>query len=139
MTASDESVIQELMDDLTAAWIRGDAKAYGARFRDDATFTNVNGTYHVGREEFDRRHDEVFRGHFKGTTLSMTIKNLRFVVPHAATVDIETTIAGCQAKLPGAVVGEDGALHSRLLMVLVKDGGVWWISAYHNVWRATGR
>jgi uncharacterized protein (TIGR02246 family) len=139
MTVRDESAIQDLMDDLTAAWNRGDAKAYGARCSDDITFTNVNGTYHAGREAFDRRHDEVFRGPFKNTRLTQTIRKLRFVSADVAVADIETTIAGCQAKMPGATVGEDGTLYSRLLMVLVRDGGGWWISAYHNVWRAAAR
>jgi uncharacterized protein (TIGR02246 family) len=139
MATGDEAAIQHLMDDMTAAWNRGDAKAYGARYRADGTFTNVNGTYHSGREEFDHRHADVFRGMFKDTTLSMRIRTLRLVAANVAVVDIETTIAGCEAKLPGADIGDDGALHSCLLWVLVKDGGEWWISAYHNVWRAAPR
>ena len=139
MTAHDEAAVQQLLDDMTAAWNRGDTAAYGARYRADATFTNVNGTYHVGREEFDRRHEEVFCGHFKNTTLSMTIKNLRFVVPDVAVVDIDTDIAGSAIRPPGIAVDADGTLHSRLLMVLLKENGGWWISAYHNVWRGASR
>ena len=33
----------------------------------------------------------------------------------------------------------DGLVHSALLMVLVKDGGGWWITAYHNIWQAALR
>jgi ketosteroid isomerase-like protein len=43
MSAADEGEIQTLIDALTDAWKRGDAKAYGARVMPDATFTNVNG------------------------------------------------------------------------------------------------
>jgi uncharacterized protein (TIGR02246 family) len=124
---------------MTDAWNRGDAGAYGARYCADGTFTNVSGTYHVGRDEFDRRHDEVFRGIFKGTTLSMTIKSLRIVAPDVAVADVDTDIVGCRAKWPGAVMDADGGLHSCLLMVLIKQSGEWWITAYHNVWRAAGR
>jgi uncharacterized protein (TIGR02246 family) len=136
---SDDTAIRQLMDDLTEAWNRGDARAYGARYRDDGTFTNVNGTYHLGRDEFDRRHAEVFRGMFKDTKVAMTIKTLRFIAPNVAAVDIDTDIAGCQARPPGVAVDPDGTLHSCLLMVLVKEGGTWWISAYHNVWRGAPR
>jgi uncharacterized protein (TIGR02246 family) len=132
---SDEAAIRQLVDDMTDAWNRGDAQAYGARYRADGTFTNVNGTYHFGRDAFDRRHAEVFRGMFNGTKLAMTIKKLRFIAPDVAAVDIDTDIVGCQAPPPGVAVDSDGTLHSCLLMVLVKDGGAWWISAYHNVWR----
>jgi uncharacterized protein (TIGR02246 family) len=136
MATIDEVAIQQLMIDLTHAWNRGDAKAYGARYRADGTFTNVNGTFHVGREEFDRRHEEVFRGVFKGTTLALTTIELRFIRPDVAIVDIDVGLAGCKAQPPGVQAGPDGVLHTCLLMVLIKEDGSWWIAAYHNVWRS---
>jgi hypothetical protein len=30
-------------------------------------------------------------------------------------------------------VGADGVLRFKLLMVLIKEHGVWWITEYHNV------
>ena len=60
MPAADGHDIQTLIDELTDAWERGDAKAYGARFLPEGTFTNVNGEFYVGREDFDRRHAEIF-------------------------------------------------------------------------------
>jgi uncharacterized protein (TIGR02246 family) len=64
MPATDQGEIQALLDELTDAWKRGDASVYGARFLTDGTFTNVNGEFNLGREEFDRRHADVFRGIF---------------------------------------------------------------------------
>jgi uncharacterized protein (TIGR02246 family) len=136
MPAADESEIQALIHELTAAWKQTDEKAYGARFLPEATFTNVNGEFYVGREEFDRRHAEVFRGVFRGTALAMTISKLRFVRPDVAIADIDTEVSGSQLRPQGAAVGPDGTLRSRLLMVLVKEQGAWWIAAYHNVWQA---
>ena len=118
------------------AWNRGDAAAFGAHYRADGTFTNVNGTYHFGREAFDQRHAEVFGGVFKGTRLSLTIKNLRFVAPTVAVVDADTTISHCRTTMPGMHLDADGAAHTSLLIVLIKEAGDWWIAAYHNVWRA---
>jgi uncharacterized protein (TIGR02246 family) len=137
MATIDELAIRELINDLTEAWNRGDAEAYGARYQPDGTFTNVNGAFYIGREEFNRRHDEIFRGVFGGTTLALTTKSLRFIRPDVAVADIDAALSGCQAKLPGAQSGADGALHTCLLMVLVKEGGSWWIAAYHNVWGST--
>jgi hypothetical protein len=34
---------------------------------------------------------------------------------------------------PGLPVGSDGILRFKLLLVLVKDKGEWWITEYHNV------
>ena len=136
MPATDRGEIQALLDELTDAWKRGDASAYGARFLTDGTFTNVNGEFYVGREDFDRRHAEIFRGVFRGTTLAMTIGKLRFARPDVAIADVDTEISGSQLRPQGVAVAPDGVLRSRLLMVLVKDRGASWIAAYHNVWQA---
>jgi uncharacterized protein (TIGR02246 family) len=136
MAVADENEIHTLLDELADAWKRGDAKAYGARFLPDGTFTNVNGEFYLGREEFDRRHADVFGGVFRGTALEMTMNKLRFVRPDVAVADIDTEVSGCRLRPQGVAVGPDGLLRSRLLIVLVKEDGGWWIAAYHNVWRA---
>lgn len=136
MTSDDDVAIRDLLGELTDAWDRGDAKAYSARYRDDGTFTNVNGTFHVGRDEFERRHDEVFRGFFKGTTLTLSPRVMRFVEPGVVLADINLGVFGCPVQPPGVQSGPDGALRTCLLMVLVKENGGWWIAAYHNVWQS---
>jgi uncharacterized protein (TIGR02246 family) len=134
MATTDEAAIPQLMRELEDAWNRGDAQAYGARYQEDGTFTNVNGSFYVGREAFTRRHEEGFRGIYQGTTLALTTRELRFIRPDVAVVDIDVSLSGLQAP-PGVQAGPDGTLHTCLLMVLVKEHGSWWIAAYHNVWR----
>jgi uncharacterized protein (TIGR02246 family) len=134
--AADETEIRQLIDDLADAWKAGDAKTYGVRFLPNGTFTNVNGEFYVGREQFDRRHAEVFAGVFRRTTLSLTTKKLRFVRPDVAIADIDTEVAGARLRPQGVAVAADGVLRSRLLMVLLKENGVWCIAAYHNVSQA---
>jgi len=136
MPSADEAEIQELLGELIEAWNRGDANAFGARYQSDATFTNVNGSFFIGRDEFNFRHEEVFRGVFRGTTLALTARKLRFVRPDVAIVDLDVGISGCAARPPSIQVGSDGVLRTCLLMVLTKDAGKWWIAAYHNVWRS---
>jgi uncharacterized protein (TIGR02246 family) len=136
MAQAGETEILVLLDELTDAWARGDAKAYGARYQADATFTNVFGDFYVGHEEFDRRHAEVFRGIFKDSRVAMHIRKLRFPRPDVAVVDVVTSLSGVEVRPPGVQVGADGALHSSLLMVLTRERGRWEIAAYHNVWRA---
>lgn len=136
MPSAEEMEVQQLLRNLVDAWKMGDATAYGSRFRSDGTFTNVNGAFCVGREEFDLRHDEIFRGIFKGTTLSLTIRNLRLVRADVALVDIDVGIFECRVRPPGIEIGPDGALRTSLLLVLTKEQGKWLIAAYHNVWRS---
>ena len=136
MQTTDEAAIQQLMGGLTEAWNRGDADAFGTRYHANGTFTNVNGTFHVGRDEFNRRHAEVFAGPFKGTTLSLTPRLLRFIRPDVAVIDVDVRVFGCRIKPLGVQADLGDSLRTCLLMVLVKEGGSWWITAYHNVWRS---
>jgi uncharacterized protein (TIGR02246 family) len=135
-TNTDEADIQRLLARLGEAWGRGDADAFGARFRNDGTFTNANGAFFAGRDAFNRRHDDVFRGVFRNTQSVMTIRKLRLVRPDVAVVDVDVKLSGSNLRPPGIQTEADGSLRSCLLMVLVKEEGEWWISAYHNVWRA---
>lgn len=139
MPTTDETMIQQLLDELVDAWNRGDTEAYGARFLADATFTNVNGMFHDSREEFNRRHEDIFRGALKGTTITLAARKVRFIRPDIAIVDADCGVFGATVQPPGVRAGADGALRTCLLLVLVKQSGSWWIAAYHNVWRATVR
>jgi uncharacterized protein (TIGR02246 family) len=139
MPSAAENEIRELLAELIDAWRRGDAAAYGARFQAGGTFTNVFGAFHVGREEFDRRHEEVFRGIFRGSTVTMDIRKLRFLRPDVAVLDLDTGLFGAKLRPPGVEAGADGELRASLLMVLTKEGGRWEIAAYHNVWRSAPR
>jgi uncharacterized protein (TIGR02246 family) len=89
----------------------------------------------LGREQFARRHAEVFAGFLKGTSIAMTMRKLRFVRLDVAIVDLDVGYTGFQAWPPGVQPTPDSGLHASLLMVLVNDGGDWWIAAYHNIWR----
>ena len=81
----------------------------------------------------------MFRGFLKGTKIAMPIRKLRFVRPDVAVADVDMTYSGFQALPAGVGTMPDGLVHSALLMVLVNDGGDWWIAAYHNIWQAALR
>jgi uncharacterized protein (TIGR02246 family) len=86
-----------------------------------------------GRAEFIKRHIEIGQTFFKGTTPKTSIARLRFVRPDVAIADVTGEISGFTKAPAGLPVGPDGILRFKLLMVLVKEKGEWWISAYHNV------
>lgn len=139
MATNDEAMIRQLINELVDAWNRGDAEAYGARYLDDATFTNVNGMFHLSRDEFNQRHEEIFRVAMKGSKITLTPRKIRCVRPDVAIVDLDCGVFGTKVQPPGVQAGADGSLHTSLLLVLLKESGSWWIAAYHNVWQATVR
>ena len=102
-------------------------------FAEDGSFTNIFGTVRYGREEFIKRHVEIAQTIFKGTSVKSSIAKLRFVRPDVAVVDITGEMTGFASVPAGLPVGADGILRFRLLEVLVKEKGEWWITEYHNV------
>ncbi len=100
---------------------------------EDVSFTNIFGTVRFGREEFIKRHKEIAETFFKGTTGKGSITKLRFIRPDVAVVDCSAELSGFQKVYPGLPVGKDGILRNKLLLVLIKENGVWWITEFHNV------
>jgi uncharacterized protein (TIGR02246 family) len=130
---ADQDSIERLLASLDDAWARGDAGAFANRFASDGTFTNFLGMFFQGRDAFRERHDAVFRTVFKGTTLKLHLTALRLIRPDVAVADIDAELRGLSALPNGLVAMPDGTVHTRLLIVAVREHGDWWISAYHNV------
>ena len=130
---SDQVAIESIVVSLDTAWAKGDADAFAEHFAPDGGFTNVLGKVYFGREAFRTRHDAIFKTVFKGSTSKLAIAKLRFVRPDVAIADVDAEIRGFAALPPGMQAGPDGVGRSKLLLVLVRDGGEWWITAYHNV------
>jgi uncharacterized protein (TIGR02246 family) len=100
---------------------------------EDVSFTNIFGTVRFGRAEFKQRHIEIAQSIFKGTSVKTSIGKLRFVRPDVAIVDVSGEMTGFDKVAAGIPVGTDGTLRFKLLEVLVKEKGEWWITEYHNV------
>jgi hypothetical protein len=58
---------------------------------------------------------------------------VKFVRPDVAIVETLQAVTGLQKLLPGTSADAKRRLGTRLLQVLVKDGGEWKIATYHNV------
>jgi uncharacterized protein (TIGR02246 family) len=131
-TSSDEAVVRNIVQEEIAAWNSGDAVAYSHHFAVDGTFTNIRGEFFTGREIFIQKHDNLFKGPFHGSRLKADIVSLKFVRPDVVVVEVLTSVTGIPKLFPGTNTDEKGRLRTRLLQVLVKDGGEWKIAAYHN-------
>src|SRR5579859_3188797 len=76
-----QAAVDRLLDELAGAWNAGDARAYGALFSPDVTFTNTDGSVDLGRDEVVRHADEAFRGVLAGTKISLAVRKLRLIRP----------------------------------------------------------
>jgi uncharacterized protein (TIGR02246 family) len=132
---SDTLLIQQILETETEAWNKGDAKLFSKYFANDGTFTNVLGMFYIGHESFMQRHDEIFKGFFKGTHFKQSVVSLKFVCPGVAIVETLTCIGGFSSTgpPPGTYLNDDGYLYSRLLQVIVKMNDNWQVESFHNV------
>ena len=131
----DEATIRNIIQEEVAAWNKGDAAAYSQHFAADGTCTNVLGMFFTGHQAFLERHEDIFKGAFRGTVLRQDVVSLRFVRPDVAVVETLNWISGFSAAgpPPGPHTDAKGRLRTRLLQVMVKDAGEWKITVYHNV------
>ncbi|WP_304236623.1 SgcJ/EcaC family oxidoreductase [Jiulongibacter sediminis] len=131
----DSLALEKIILDETLAWNKGDAKAYSEHFAEDGTFTNVLGLFYKGYEEFLLRHDFIFKGVFKGTTMTQNIVSMQFINQDVAILETLIWVSGMSSPIPfeGVAPDEQGRLRTRLLQILKKEDGEWKIRSYHNV------
>ncbi len=128
----DQAAIRRIVADQVNAWNRGDAAAYSSVVRQDCVFTNTVGMVAVGKAAFQAQHAKIFATIYKHTRMRQVVTHLRVLAPDVAIVDTDTELSGSHWMPPGAKT-EGGRLQSRLEQVLVKNGGTWGITSYHNV------
>jgi uncharacterized protein (TIGR02246 family) len=130
----DDRAIRDILNQQVSTWNKGDATGYSQHFAENGTFTNILGVFYTGHEAFLTRHEEIFKGLFRGTHAEAEVVSLRFVRPDVAIAETYTSVSGFAAgPPPGSHVDDKGALHTRLLQVFTKESGDWKIVVYHNV------
>jgi uncharacterized protein (TIGR02246 family) len=136
--AAVNEAVDQLLGGLAEAWNAGDARAYGALFCPDVTFTNTDGTLDLGRDEVVRHAEEAFQGVLAGTKVSLAVRKLRLVRPDVAVADLDLRISGGPTPPPAAGNGPGSEVRSSLMLVLLEEDSRWQITAHHNVMQPTG-
>jgi uncharacterized protein (TIGR02246 family) len=128
-----EKQIRAIVQSEEDAWNRGDAEGFAAHYAEDGIFANVIGQQLYGRKAFIAQHAMIFSTIYKGSHNVFSVSKVTFVRPDVALVEIDGALSGAIRTPPGLKVGEDGALHVKLLEVMTKEKGSWVIAAFHNV------
>jgi uncharacterized protein (TIGR02246 family) len=127
-----EQAVRNVLEQQANAWNAGDAKLYADTFMQDATCTNVLGDVYSGQKALSARMAEILRTVFKGSTLRLAVRRLRFIRADIAVADIDAGVRGYQALPPG-IAANDGVLRTAMLQVLVHEDQQWRVAAFHNV------
>ncbi|GIO16094.1 hypothetical protein J19TS2_56490 [Cohnella xylanilytica] len=125
----DRKAIDELFARLSEAWNRADGEAYGLCFTEDADYVTFMGQRLKGRRQIADVHQMLFNGPLKGSMLKSSAESgaeLRFLSPEVAIVH---AIGEAQLASPAQDPNDRGSINTN---VVVKAGGEWKITAFHN-------
>ena len=122
--ATDEAALRENVRQMEAGWNAKSGAEFARPFTDDADYVVVNGMQLKGRAAIAESHQNIFDTFYKATTLSLVVKQLRFLRPDVAVVHVEAVLSG-RAEPPRET-------RARLTLVMLKDAGAWKITACQN-------
>jgi len=121
----DEAAIKGVLEGVYKAWDAGDADAFVADYRDDATAI-LPGSYRRSKEVVRENMAVGFASFLKGSTSVDKLDSIRFLGETAAVVVSETGI-----MFPGETeVPAERTVYAT--WVLEKRDGAWLVVAYHN-------
>ena len=129
----DETRIRKIIQEQEGAWNAGNARRYCTRLQNEATLTSFQGNVYEGRPEIEERMSDLFANFFKGTRISMKVRNIRSPSHAVALVDVDTELTAIKNLPPGIRASADGKLRTRLLEVFVYEKENWSVIALYNV------
>ena len=119
------SVPDELIAGLVAAWNRHDMTAFASVFHEDAAFVNVVGTYARGRRGIEQLHATAHASFYRNCTISMRLEDARMAAADVIVAHVTSDVRGDE-RAP------DQVRETIMTLVIERQHGLWKISAAHN-------
>jgi uncharacterized protein (TIGR02246 family) len=128
-TPADEQAIRSLMARTTDAFNKHDAKAWTAVCTPDARLVTVRGESMNGAAAIEKGLASIFATRGRNSKLRTLDVTVRFVRPDVALAHVTNEMSGVVSA-----TGETQPPHTELsIRVVVKEGGAWKVTAFHNV------
>lgn len=119
----DEAAIRENVKRLETGWNTKSGALFAKPFAEDADYVVINGMYIKGRTAIETAHQQIFDTIFKETTVTFTIRQIRFLRPDVAVAHVNGHRTGPTKDL------EQDAM---LTLVMTKEKNGWTIAAFQN-------
>lgn len=125
---SEEAAIKALMAQTTDAFNKHDAKAWGQFGTSDARLVTVRGESMSGVAEIEKGLAAIFETRARKAVLKTLDITVRFIRPDVALAYVTNEMSGVLSP-----TGDQQPPHTEpSIRVVVKDRGVWRITAFHN-------
>ena len=124
-SAEDEAAIRENVKQMETGWNTKSGSLFARPFAEDADYVVINGMHLRGRDTIEQTHIQIFSTIYKNTTVSLKVKQIRFLRPDVAVVHVlgHRDAAEHEQEL------ETNALVS---MTMTKDKQGWKIATFQN-------
>lgn len=123
--APDEEPIQEILQQMEAAWNAYDSVSSAALFAEDANFIQIFGGQLDGRPAIEAAHRVIFETIYRGSHASFTLRSIRFVRPDVA-------IVFARAHVKFNENNETREIETRPTLIVVKEEAKWQIVTFQN-------
>lgn len=123
--ADDEVAIRENVRQMEAGWNDKRGALFAKPFTDDADYVVINGMYFKGRTAIEKAHQQIFDTFYKSTTLSLSVRQIRFLRPDIALVHVSGHLEGTQNE-------KQFASDASMTMVMTREKQGWQIAAFQN-------
>ena len=124
MTA-DERAIQDILQQMEAAWNVYDSVGIAALFAEDANFIHIFGGQLDGRIAIEAAHRVIFNTIYRGSHATFTLRSIRLVRP-----DVAVVFARAQVKFKEN--NETREMETRPTFIVVKEQEKWQVIAFQN-------
>ena len=120
--AADEAAIRENVKQLVSGWNTRSGALFATPFGEDADYVVINGNYIKGRVAIEQGHQRIFDTVYKDTTLTLEVKQIRFLRSDIAVVHVSGRLEG----------PKDDTHAAMITMVMTKEKQGWKIAAFQN-------
>jgi len=120
---ADETAIRDNVQQLETGWNKKSGAVFAKPFAEDADYVVINGMYFKGRTQIETAHQQIFDTIFKETTLTLKVRQIRFLRPDVAVVHVNGHRDGPTKEL---------VQDALLTLVMTKEKEVWTIAAFQN-------
>ena len=121
--AADEAAIRENVKQMVSGWNTRSGALFATPFAEDADYVVINGNYIKGRVAIEQGHQRIFDTVYKDTTLTLEVKQIRFLRPDIAVVHVSGRREG---------PAKEAAQDAMITMVMTKEKQGWKIAAFQN-------
>jgi uncharacterized protein (TIGR02246 family) len=132
--SNDEKDIRTIGAQIQSAWNKADAREMADLFLTDGDYVSSTGRTARGRDELQKAFGAQWSGLYKGTKLSHTLTNIRFVRKDVAIADGAFEITGMR-DASGKILPTRSGLST---VIAAKKGDRWYVAGLRGMVPSTG-